>query len=165
MQSYMYSISHLVSLYSLMFQRRYGLDVKLLCIFQKMKGLDVKTRQCIFIGYVQDQLGYRFYDPIQKKLIRCRDVVFIEYQTIVDIKSEKNASRSDNNSDLSLVPRHVGDEVQNDQPRIDDADTPIENESDGEDDNQSQPPVQEVSPIPLRKSTRIKYPSVRLSED
>ena len=80
-------------------------------------------------------------------------------------KSEKNASRSDNNSDLSLVPRQVGDGVQNDQPGIDDADTPIENESNGEDDIQSQPLVQEGSPIPLRKITIIKYPSVRLSED
>ena len=119
MQSYMHSISHLMSLYSLKFQRRYGLermfptiiwgclDVKLLCIFQKTKGLDVKTRQCIFIEYGQDQMSYRFYDPIQKKLIRCRDVIFIQYHTIVNIKSEKNASRFENNSDLSLVPRQV----------------------------------------------------------
>ena len=94
-----------------------------------------------------------------------RDAVFIEYQTIVDIKSKKNASRSDNNSDLSLVPRQVGDGVQNDQPRIDDADTPIENESNGEVEIQSQPLVQEGSLIPLRKSTIIKYPYVRPFED
>ena len=40
--------------------------------------LDVKTRQCVFIGYDQDQLGYRFYDLVQKKLVRSCDVVFIK---------------------------------------------------------------------------------------
>ena len=47
--------------------------------------LDVKTRECIFIGYGQDQFGYRFYDPIEKKLVRSRDAVFVEEQTINDI--------------------------------------------------------------------------------
>ena len=32
--------------------------------------LDAKTRACVFIGYDQDELGYRFYDPVQKKLVR-----------------------------------------------------------------------------------------------
>ena len=31
--------------------------------------LDVKTKQCIFIGYGQDEFGYRFYDPVEKKLV------------------------------------------------------------------------------------------------
>ena len=44
--------------------------------------LDVKTQQCVFIGYGQDQLGYRFYDPVQKKLVRSHDAVFIEDKTI-----------------------------------------------------------------------------------
>ena len=58
--------------------------------------LDVKTKQCIFIGYGQDEFGYRFYDPIDKKLIRGRDVVFFEDQTIEDIdKTEKLDSHTD----------------------------------------------------------------------
>jgi hypothetical protein len=40
--------------------------------------LDVKTRQCIFLGYGLDEFGYRLYDPVEKKLVRRRDVVFIE---------------------------------------------------------------------------------------
>ena len=52
--------------------------------------MDVKTRQCIFIGYGQDELGYRFYDLVEKKLVRSRDVVFFEDQTIEDFdKAEK----------------------------------------------------------------------------
>jgi len=40
--------------------------------------LGMKTKQCILIGYGQDEHGYRLYDPINKKLVRSRDVVFIE---------------------------------------------------------------------------------------
>lgn len=52
--------------------------------------LDSKTRQCIFVGYGQDQFGYRFYDPVEKKLIRSRDVVFVEDQTIEDIQKAQD---------------------------------------------------------------------------
>ena len=40
--------------------------------------LDAKTRPCVFIGCGQDELGYRFYDPVQKKLVRSRDAMFME---------------------------------------------------------------------------------------
>ena len=36
----------------------------------KRSKLDAKTRPCVFIGYGQDKLGYRFYDSVQKKLVR-----------------------------------------------------------------------------------------------
>ena len=48
--------------------------------------LDVKTKQCIFIGYGQDKFGYHFYDPIDKNLIRSRNVPFFEDQTIGDME-------------------------------------------------------------------------------
>ena len=59
--------------------------------------LDAKSRQCIFIGYGEDEFGYRFYDPIEKKLVRSRDVKFMEDQTIEDIdKREKSTPKEDN---------------------------------------------------------------------
>jgi len=54
--------------------------------------LDVKTRECIFIGYGYDKFGYRFYDPVEKKLVRSRDVIFLEDQTIEDIGKTENQS-------------------------------------------------------------------------
>jgi len=30
----------------------------------------VKTRRCIFIDYGEDEFGYRFYDPVENKLVR-----------------------------------------------------------------------------------------------
>ena len=44
---------------------------------------DVKTRQCIFISYGQDEFRYFFYDLVKKKLIRSRDVVFFEDQQLI----------------------------------------------------------------------------------
>ncbi|KAF3670456.1 putative acetylajmalan esterase-like [Capsicum annuum] len=56
----------------------------------KRSKLEVKTRQCIFIGYGQDEFGYHFYDPVEKKLVRSHDVVFFEDQSIDDFdKAEK----------------------------------------------------------------------------
>ncbi|KAI4334662.1 hypothetical protein L6164_013380 [Bauhinia variegata] len=57
--------------------------------------LDAKTRQCVFIGYGHDDFGHRFYDLVEKKLVRSRDVIFMEDQSIEDIdKAEKSKSSS-----------------------------------------------------------------------
>jgi len=60
--------------------------------------LDKKIRQCIFTRYGQDEFDYRFYDPVEKKLVRSRDVQFMENQTIEDInKVEKTTPEKDHN--------------------------------------------------------------------
>ena len=52
--------------------------------------LDSKTKQCIYLSSPSDEFGYRLWDPIKKKTVRSRDVVFIEDETIRDIgKPEK----------------------------------------------------------------------------
>lgn len=40
--------------------------------------LDPKTKKCIFIGYDSDDMGYRFWDELTKKVVRSRDVTFNE---------------------------------------------------------------------------------------
>ena len=62
--------------------------------------LDVKTKQCIFFGYGQDEFGCHFYNPIDKKLIRSRYVALFEDQTIEDIDKTK---KLDSHADESLV--------------------------------------------------------------
>ncbi len=37
--------------------------------------LDEKSKKCVFVGYGLDEFGYRFFDPVKRKLIRSRDVV------------------------------------------------------------------------------------------
>jgi len=45
----------------------------------------VKSQQCVFLGYGLDGVGYKLYDPVLKKLIRCCEAEFIEDQRLKDI--------------------------------------------------------------------------------
>ncbi|GJX96283.1 putative RNA-directed DNA polymerase [Tanacetum coccineum] len=84
--------------------------------------LDVKGKPCVFLGYGQDEFGYRLYVPVQKKLVRSRDVVFEEDLTLKDVeKAEREIipQHNDDLIDLDLVPpKHFdsqfGDDIQND---------------------------------------------------
>ena len=72
--------------------------------------LDSKAKQCIFLGYAHEEFGYRLWDPVDKKIIRSRDVVFLEDQTLEDIqkKAEKPKSSVDERPvNLDPVPSPV----------------------------------------------------------
>ncbi|GFS33196.1 hypothetical protein Acr_00g0026970 [Actinidia rufa] len=67
--------------------------------------LDNKTMKCVFVGYGLDEFGYRFFDPINRKLIRSRDVIFMEDHTIEDIdKAEKGVPTSENEEMVDVDP-------------------------------------------------------------
>ena len=40
--------------------------------------LDNKAKACIFLGYGHEEFKYILWDPMNKKIIRSRDVVFLE---------------------------------------------------------------------------------------
>ncbi|CAH9113366.1 unnamed protein product [Cuscuta europaea] len=130
---------------------------------------DVKSKPCVFLGYGQDEFGYRLYDPVHKKLIRSQDVVFVEDQTLKDVeKKETIPQHNDDVTDLDPVPpQHVepplDDDVQNDEQHdTDDIDAPEQPEVDEE--FYSEIPVSDVPPfVPLRRSTRDRHPSTRFS--
>ena len=67
---------------------------------QEWSKLDVKTKQCIFIGYGQVEFEYHFYNRIYKNLIRSRDVALFEDRTIEDIDKTEQL---DSHADESLV--------------------------------------------------------------
>mgnify|MGYP000650934347 FL=1 len=46
--------------------------------------LDNKSKPCIFMGYSEDEFDYRLWDLIDKKVVRSRDIVFMEDKTIED---------------------------------------------------------------------------------
>jgi len=57
----------------------------------EISKLDDKAKQCIFVSHAHEEFGYRPWDPIDKKIIRSRDVIFLEDQTIKDFdKSMKS---------------------------------------------------------------------------
>ena len=60
------------------------------------------------MDYEHEDFGYRLYDPVEKKLIRSRNVVFFEDQTIEDIDKGDNTKSSNDiptisNSDLDPI--------------------------------------------------------------
>ena len=51
--------------------------------------LDSKSKACIFMGYSGHEFGYRLWDLVNKKVLRSRDIVFLEDKTIEDWKQQK----------------------------------------------------------------------------
>jgi len=45
---------------------------------QGRNKLDPKSKKCTFIGYGEDEFGYRLWDDENKKMVRSRDVIFNE---------------------------------------------------------------------------------------
>ena len=52
-------------------------------------NLDPKTRACIFLGYGDDEFGYRVWDLVDKKVFRSRDLIFMEDKTLADSRSRR----------------------------------------------------------------------------
>jgi transposase InsO family protein len=136
--------------------------------------LDVKSKPCVFLGYgYEDEFGYRLYDPVEKRLVRSRDVVFVENQTLKDVEKTKIEivpQHSDTSADLDPVPpQHVdtqfGDDFQNDnQQGTDDIDAQEQDQLD--EDVHPELPVPNMPPfVPLRRSNRDRHPSTRYSAD
>lgn len=51
--------------------------------------LDNKTKPCIFLGNGYEEFGYCLWDPVEKKLTKSKDVVFLKDQTIEDMETAK----------------------------------------------------------------------------
>jgi len=59
----------------------------------------------MFLGYGLDEFGYKLFDPIAKNVVRSRDVVFVEDQTIEDIvKTKVQVPQQESLVDLDPIP-------------------------------------------------------------
>ena len=59
-------------------------------IAKDLRGeLDPKSWPCIFVGYSEVEFGYQLWDLIDKKVIKSRDIVFMEEKTIANWEMEK----------------------------------------------------------------------------
>ena len=54
--------------------------------------LDVKAKPCIFLGYDHEEFEYKLWDPFSNKIVRSRDVVFLEDQLVDDGDKVEKAS-------------------------------------------------------------------------
>ncbi|GJU02467.1 putative RNA-directed DNA polymerase [Tanacetum coccineum] len=104
--------------------------------------VDVKGKPRVFLGYGKDEFGYRLYDPVQKKLIHSRDVVFEEDLTLKDVE----------NTERETIPQYNDDLIDMDlQPNLDE-------------DVHPELPVPDMPPfLSLRRSTRDHHPSTPYS--
>ena len=55
---------------------------------EQRSKLDDKATPCIFIGYGDEEFGYRLWDLEKQKIVRSKDILFHEHETIEDM--EKN---------------------------------------------------------------------------
>ncbi|RDX88348.1 hypothetical protein CR513_30076, partial [Mucuna pruriens] len=110
------------------------------------------------------------YDPIEKKLVRSRDMQFMEDQTIEDIDKVKKSTPEKDNSlskiDSVQMPVHDLDTTNNnlgdgfDIPLDDDTEEEQEMPHDENLGNTSKPP-----PIQLRRSNRERQSSTKYTSD
>ncbi|RDY02478.1 hypothetical protein CR513_14057, partial [Mucuna pruriens] len=131
----------------------FGKDVKAFVHVPKDKKskLDIKTRQCTFI---------RLYDPDKKKLVKIRDVQFMEDQTIEDIDKVKKTTPQTDNSlfEIEIVRMYLGDVFY--VPPDDDVEEEQEMSQDENPSDAPKPPL-----VQLRKSNRQRQSSTRYPSD
>ncbi|GAU51653.1 hypothetical protein TSUD_414750 [Trifolium subterraneum] len=65
------------------------------------KKLDSKSIQCILLGLSEESKGYKLYDPVSKRIIVSRDVIFDESKGWND--DQKQAGKSNNDEGTSLI--------------------------------------------------------------
>jgi hypothetical protein len=74
---------------------------------ERRSKLDDKATPCIFLGYGNEEFGYRLWDTEKRRIIICRDVVFYEYQIGVDLNNDKKSERVGESIELTPVPSLV----------------------------------------------------------
>ena len=121
------------------------------------------------MGYGQNEFGYRLYDPVNKKLIRSRDIVFMEDQIITNIDKMEKVEFGNNDKliDLemispTLMANQLDVKTQNDQHGAGDDSKHVEVRNSN--DVLNQPQIPQATPIvPPRRSTRNHQPFTRYS--
>ena len=93
---------------------------------EEYSKLDLKSRKCIFLGFEKGVKGYSLWDPISKKTVTSRDVIFDEAfmlkqneaetcddspqeKLTVEVELNKNSSPSDK-GDVEIDPRQQQEE-------------------------------------------------------
>ncbi|GKV17327.1 hypothetical protein SLEP1_g27844 [Rubroshorea leprosula] len=135
---------------------------------EQRSKLDDKAIPCIFVGYGDEEFGYRLWDLEKKKTVKSRDVVFHEHEKINDLKEDK-ATRSSGEGVEDLTPaktpsRKITDEEEVQAPEDETEEPTIEEDEasvDGGNDEQGEQPLPQEEEPQLRRSTREHKPSAR----
>ena len=61
----------------------FGCDAYVHVPKEKRKKLDRKFEKCIFIGYKDGLKGYKLWNPVTRKVVYNRDVVFRDVKNVI----------------------------------------------------------------------------------
>ena len=122
----------------------------------KRSKLDDKAKECIFLGYGHEEFGYILWDLVARKLIRSRDVIFLEDHIFGNAEKSNEPQSSPK---IPIIPTSVSPTVvHNDHGGAGETntDSPIELVD-------QRPPESPAPPIEpeLRRSTRERRSSTR----
>ena len=131
--------------------------------------LDSKTKPCIFLGYSEDEFGYRLWDLKDKKVVRSRDVVFMEDKTIEDWKQPGVSSSTTVSDSIPIFPdvvhrttvQNEQEDTQEDGGNVDDVGDVDPPHEPPENDETQAPELLEEPVVELRRSTRVRQSSSR----
>ena len=128
--------------------------------------LDVKAKPCIFLGYGHEEFRYMLWDPLSMKIVKSRDVVFLENKLVNDgDKVEKDnfaveiPTRIDSVVPPTMYANH-GVELQEGDGVIQNEDDPIVDDVEPIEQVDGELPLPPYEP-PLRRCTRERQPSTR----
>lgn len=89
---------------------------------EKRKKFDAKSRELIFMGYCEDQKGYRLIDRKTNEIVTCRDVTVFE--------RGNNFSNSDTiNNNFEPIAVDIGNQISEGESDVEDLDTTVVGES------------------------------------
>ena len=124
--------------------------------------LDNKARECIFLGYAHEDFGYRLWDLVSHKIIRSRDVTFLEDQIVDGVEKDEKPQECDEipipDTSRSVLPPVVYDDYGGDAQE--DFDDRVDDDGPAEQVEQA-PPESFDPPVEpqLRRSMRERHHS------
>jgi len=119
--------------------RVFGCIVYAMVLDEKRGKLDAKGTKCLFVGYCEGTKAYRLMCVQSKKIIKCRDVEFMEDSTSVGNDLEMRPSGRNETPNVVIV------DTSSKSPCVDD--------DEGASDAKEDPSNQEATPTPGCSST------------
>ena len=140
---------------------------------KQRSNLDDKETPCIFIGYGDEEFGYRLWDSKKQMIFRRRDVVFHEHKTIENMKKNVNGAKLTYEGIADLTPKQISLESAMNEAEMSESELGteleepvIEEEESGDDsDTRGVDQGEKISPLEegpqFRWTTRERQPSTR----
>ena len=133
---------------------------------QKRRKWDPKSHECILTGFDEATKGYRLYDEKSRRIIKSREVTFIDEMVHEKVQVKNEAARGrtliqlDFEEVVSLSPEEAPMQLEAEQPEEDDDEfftdyetTDANEESSGENDTSIESVIDVTSVLPPRQSS------------